>query len=352
MTILARFRSQLNLLQLGLIVVALLPPSLPAQPAEKPYVILVSMDGFRFDYAERYKAKNILAIQDNGAAAASMIPSFPSVTFPNHITIVTGLYPEHHGIVGNSFYDSARDQQYAIHTSGNDGSWYQKGTPLWVLAEQQHVIAACMFWPTCDGEISGVRPTFWKKYDGSVTDDSRVEQVVDWLKLPPEQRPHFITLYFSDADDAGHRYGPESNQVAEAVHQLDRLIGKLRADLAPLKLLVNLILVSDHGMQGVHDQVVLSPDFYGPDVRIVLNGPVASFYCKSEDSAEKTYQHLKKNSKLDVYRRAETPVSWHYNENPRSGDLVAIVKGPAVFALDNTARQGRGPPSSRRRARL
>ena len=125
--------------------------------AEKPYVILVSIDGFRFDYAERYKTRNILAVRDNGATAASMIPSFPSITFPNHISIVTGLYPEHHGIVGNSFFDPARNAEYSIRSTATDGSWYQGGTPLWVLAERQHVIAGCMFWPTCDGEIQGLR---------------------------------------------------------------------------------------------------------------------------------------------------------------------------------------------------
>src|ERR1019366_4571024 len=125
------------------------------------------------------------------------------------ISIVTGLYPEHHGIGGNSFFDPARNAEYSIRSTATDGSWYQGGTPLWVLAERQHVITGCMFWPTCDGEIQGLRPTYWKKYDGSFADEKRVEQVIDWLKLPAGERPHFITLYFSYVDSAGHRYGPE-----------------------------------------------------------------------------------------------------------------------------------------------
>jgi predicted AlkP superfamily pyrophosphatase or phosphodiesterase len=308
-----------------------------AQAVERPYVILVSIDGFRFDYAERYKAKNILAVRNQGAAAASMAPSFPSITFPNHISIVTGLYPEHHGIVGNRFFDTVRNAEYDMHRMGADASWYQAGTPLWVLAEQQHVLAGCMFWPTCDGET--VHPSYWKKFDGTFPDEKRVKQVIDWLKLPPEQRPHFITLYFGDVDASGHRYGPESLQTAEAVGQVDRMIGKLREELEPLKLPVNLILVSDHGMQAVTDGEVSLAGIDTGKVRVELDGPVAFIYCPDATSIEKTYQHMKKNSRLDVYKRSETPEPWHFNENPRAGDLVAIVRGAAVFTVGLSARR-------------
>jgi alkaline phosphatase D len=213
-----------------------------------------------------------------------------------------------------------------------------------VLAEQQHVIAACMFWPTCDGEIQGVRPTYGKKFDGTFPDEKRVQQVLDWLALPPEQRPHFITLYFSEVDSAGHRYGPGSLEVAEAVGQVDRMIGKLREGLDALALPVNLILVSDHGMQDVSDgEVNLAADYDAGKVRVVLNGPVAFLYCKEAGTIEKTYARLKKNSRLEVYKRAETPASWHFNESPRAGDLVAIVKGAAIFTLGR-AIQRMGAP--------
>lgn len=306
------------------------------QSSGKPYVVLVSIDGFRFDYAERFKARNILAIRDNGAAAASMIPSFPSVTFPNHVAIVTGLYPEHHGIVGNSFFDPSSRKEFRMKTNGADGSWYEQGTPLWVLAEQQHVIAGCMLWPTCDAEIRGVRPTYWRKFDGGVSEEKRVDQVIEWLKLPEERRPHFVALYFGEVDAAGHQFGPESLQTAEAVLEADRMIGRLRAGLDRLKLSVNLILVSDHGMQDVQDgQISLASEADDPGVRIELEGPLAFIYCKDSTTTEKTYLRLKKNSRLDVYRTAETPPSWHFNQNPRGGDLVAIVKGSAVFTLRN-----------------
>ncbi|HLW77628.1 MAG TPA: ectonucleotide pyrophosphatase/phosphodiesterase [Bryobacteraceae bacterium] len=321
-----------------IVAAALLALAARAQ-TEKPYVVLVSIDGFRFDYPQRYKTKNLLAIGEAGVGA-EMIPSFPSVTFPNHISIATGMYPEHHGMVGNSFFDPAKNASYDMRNSAKLGSWYERGTPLWVLAERQHMLAACMFWPTCDGEIGGVRPTYWKLYDGSFADEKRVEQVIQWLKLPPEKRPHFITLYFSDVDSSGHRNGPESLETAQAAELVDSMIGKLRKGIDELHLRVDLIVVSDHGMQDVTEGEVDVGRYADASVRVVAGGPVAYFYCKDAEAIEKTYEKLSKNSKLEVYRRAETPASWHFNENPREGDLVAIVKGAAIFTTQELGPRG------------
>jgi len=307
--------------------------ALRAQAPDRPYVVLVSIDGFRYDYAERFQTKNILAIRDSGAAA-TMIPSFPTVTFPNHVSIATGLYPQHHGIIGNSFYDPARHADYRMRDAGTDGSWYERGSPLWVLAEQQHMIAACMFWPTCDGEIAGTRPSYWKKYDGSFPNDERVQQVIDWLRLPAEKRPHFITLYFSDVDSAAHRFGAEAPETMDAAQRVDLLIGKLRQGLDALKLPVNLIIVSDHGMQDVNDgEVSVAGQFDSAKIRVELDGPVALIYSTDRDAIESAYAKLRTIAKLDVYKRAETPASWHFRDNARAGDLVAIVKGSAIFTL-------------------
>src|SRR6266849_2956773 len=164
---------------------------------DKHYVVLVSLDGFRYDYPTKYGAKNLLAMAARGASAPDgMIPSYPSVTFPNHYSIVTGLYPEHHGIVANTFYDPARKERYsyADPKTNGDGSWYG-GTPLWVLAEQQGMRSASFFWPGSEAEIQGKRPSYYLHYDDKFPDEKRVEQVLAWLHLPPEQRPHFITLY-------------------------------------------------------------------------------------------------------------------------------------------------------------
>ncbi|HMF75386.1 MAG TPA: ectonucleotide pyrophosphatase/phosphodiesterase, partial [Bryobacteraceae bacterium] len=183
-------------------------PNSPAQQA-KHYVILVSFDGYRYDYARKYGAANLLDLASRGASAPNgMTPSYPSITFPNHYSLVTGLYPEHHGIVAMSFYDPIRKQTYSYNNPATfpDGSWYG-GTPLWVLAEKQGMRTACFFWPGSEAEIQGMRPSYYLNYNESLRGEKRVDQVLEWLRLPPEQRPHFITLYFSEVDHAGHLFG-------------------------------------------------------------------------------------------------------------------------------------------------
>src|ERR1700722_2650583 len=225
------------------------PPNTAVQQA-KHYVVLVSLDGFRWDYPGKYGTPHLLALGAAGASAPEgMLPVYPSLTFPNHISIVTGLYPEHHGIVGNSFWDPAREQTY-VYTqaqSNSDGSWYS-GTPLWVLAEQQGMRSACLFWPGSEAEIQGKRPSYYLHFDDKLDDEKRVDQVIAWLRLPAEQRPHFITLYYSNVDHAGHAHGPDSDEVRDAVHHVDEMIGDLQQKLAALKLPVNLVVVADHGM--------------------------------------------------------------------------------------------------------
>jgi len=179
---------------------------------QKHYVVLVSLDGFRFDYAKKYGATHLLALAKQGASAPDgMIPSYPSVTFPNHYTLVTGLYPEHHGIVAMSFYDEQRKERYSYNDTktNGDGSWYS-GTPLWVLAEKQGMRSACFFWPGSEAAIQNVRPSYYLHFDDKFPDEQRVDQVLSWLKLPEDKRPHFITLYYSNVDHAGHEYGPSA----------------------------------------------------------------------------------------------------------------------------------------------
>ncbi len=304
-------------------------PNAPQQ-LSKPYVILVSLDGFRYDYARKYHADHLLALAARGASAPEgMLPAYPSVTFPNHYSIITGLYPGHHGIVANSFYDPTRKEIYSYHDAKSvaDGSWYG-GTPLWVLAEQQGMRSASFFWVASEAEIQGVRPSYYLKFDAGISNSKRVEQALAWLHLPTEQRPHFITLYFSDADTAGHQYGPDSPQVADAVHELDRELGKLVDGINESRLPVDLIVLADHGMAKVEGQPVyldqsgLNLDGISPIIGSIL-------YPKTEDDAEKAYETLRgKSDKFVVYRRAMTPAGLHFADNPRSGDPVVVSTGP------------------------
>jgi alkaline phosphatase D len=317
--------------------------------AGQPYVVLVSLDGFRFDYAVRDRARHLLAIRDTGASARSIVPSFPSLTFPNHTSIITGLYPAHHGIVANGFFDPMRQAPFETAKTAADGSWYG-GTPLWVLAEQQHTPSATYFWPGSDGVIEGVRPSYWLPFDDKVPAEKRMEQVLEWLRLPAAQRPHFLTLYLSDTDHSGHDYGPDSVQTRQAVVRVDQVVGKLWEGIQALQLPVNLIVLSDHGMQNSDRVVDLRRYADFSKTRVASSGPIALIYPPDTEARERIYRSLKKKSRaFDVYRREETPPEWHYTDNPRIGDLVVVAQQPCdLVASDAKPRKGNHGYDSRR----
>ena len=303
------------------------PPNAAAH-LSKPYVVLVSLDGFRYDYTERYGAKNLLDMALRGVSAPNgMIPSYPSVTFPNHYTIVTGLYPEHHGIVANNFYDPERKEKYSFSDpkTNADGSWYG-GTPLWVLAEQQGMRSACLFWPGSEAEIQGKRPSYYLHFDDKFPDEQRVQQILAWLRLPAKERPHFITLYYSSVDHAGHEFGPSAPETGEAVRHVDEMIGILYEGIARLGLSVDLIVVADHGMEATQGGWI-ALDKWADLSQFETSGPL--LYAKSEADAEKAYNSLLgATDSFEVYRRAKMPESLHFDSNPRLGDPVVVPTGP------------------------
>jgi predicted AlkP superfamily pyrophosphatase or phosphodiesterase len=297
----------------------------------KPYVVMVSLDGFRYDYVRKYGAKHLLELGAKGAVAGEgMIPSYPSLTFPNHYTLVTGLYPEHHGIVANRFYDPVRKQQYSMSDTATvrDGSWYG-GTPLWSLAEKEGMRSACFFWPGSEAEIAGERPSYYLNFDDHFPDEKRIDQVIAWLRLPAAQRPHFITLYYSTVDHAGHQYGPDSPQTASAVAHVDDLMGVLQAKLARLELPIDLIVLADHGMERTQGDW-MNLDKYTDLTGVTTAGSL--LYPASEAAAEKVYQGLKiKSDAFTVYRRKRVPAVLHYDSNAREGDPVIVPNGPFLI---------------------
>ena len=321
-------------------------PNAASQQA-KPYVVLLSLGGFRFDYARKFGAVHLLELAARGAAAPEgMLPAYPSLTFPDQYTLVTGLYPEHHGIVADRFYDPARKQVFSASdpASRADGSWYG-GQPLWALAEKQGMRTACYLWPGSDAEIAGIRPSYYLKYDERAEGEEPIRQVTAWLRMPPDLRPHLIALSYPDAEIAGRRYGPESPQTAAAVKRLDRLVGELRENLDRLHLPIDLIVVSDHGMeQAAGSRIDL--DRYADLSSIRTVGPL--LYPDSDAAAEAIYQSLKiKSDQFTVYRRSRLPAGLHFDRNPREGDPVVIATGPYPIQAhapaagdDAPARQG------------
>ncbi len=318
------------------------PNSARAQKAH--YVVLVSLDGFRWDYAMRDGAANLLALGKAGVwAPEGMLPSYPSLTFPNHFAIATGLYPEHHGLVANSFYDAGRQERYAISDAKavTDGSWYT-GTPLWSLAESEGMRTACLFWPGSEAKIAGEQPSEYLKFDDKVDEEARIGQVTAWLGEPAATRPHFITLYYSDVDHAGHGFGPDAPETKAAVAHVDALVGKLRAALDATGLPVDLVVVSDHGMVAL-DREWVTLDEYADLKGFEWAGSL--LYGKTEADRERVYEELKQHEgKYRVYRLKDVPARLHYNETAREGDPVVVPAGPYAIRAHGPVGRPDTPP--------
>ncbi len=315
------------------------------------YVVLVSLDGFRWDYAVRDNATHLLALGKQGVwAPDGMFPSYPSLTFPNHYTIATGLYPEHHGLVANSFFDPARNARYSMSDpeAVTDGSWYG-GVPLWSLAESQGMRTACLLWVGCEAKIAGFRPSYYATFDSRTqstprAEQARIDDVVALLRLPAADRPHFIAVYYSEPDHEGHEFGPDARETREAALRMDALVSKLRDALQATGLPIDLVVVSDHGMvksEGGWIDLDQFVDLAGFDTVGDL------LYGKTEADRARVYDQLKKASpQFMVYRRRNVPAGLNFNENPRKGDPVVVATGPyAIRARTPQAGQADRAPT-------
>jgi predicted AlkP superfamily pyrophosphatase or phosphodiesterase len=304
-----------------------------AQESKKPYVVLVSLDGFRWDYPILFETPNLNALAKKGIKAKSMQPCYPTKTFPNHYSIATGLYPDHHGIVNNNFYDPKTQKIFTLKTAAKKDSTFYGGNPIWNLAEKQGVKSACFFWPGSD--IGKNSPSIYKDYDEKVSYETRIDTVINWLNLPEEDRPHLITLYFDQPDATGHDFGPLSNENKIMVAKVDTVIGQLmkKLDQLPIGKEINLIVLSDHGMAAVsNDKKVavldyLQPEWYG--YAAVIN-PIMSIQAKEgyHDSIAKA---LKKVKNIKCFATKETPKRLHFGTNPRVLDFV--VEADSGYSL-------------------
>lgn len=304
------------------------PPPTPGARAST--VVLVSLDGFRPDYLDRPFARELRKLAARGVRALRMTPVFPTKTFPNHYSIVTGLYPGHHGIIANTMWDAGIGRTFSLGERAvmADPRWWG-GEPLWITAVRQGKRSASFFWPGSDVRIGGVLPTYHRVYDGRVPNAERVRGVLDWLSLPPDSAPAFVTLYFSDVDGAGHDYGPAAPQVDSAIARVDTAVGALVAGLAArgLDRTVNLVVVSDHGMAPTSPerQVFLDDYLDLSTVRVVDWSPVAAII-PAPGREDEVYERLHdRHPHLAVFRKRDLPERWRYRDHARVTPIVAVA---------------------------
>ncbi len=305
---------------------------------KKPYVIFISIDGFRNDFADLHQAKFLQSAKKNGVSAPYMIPSFPSLTFPNHYSLVTGLYPSHHGLLDNTIYNQQTNETYTMGNSKmvTDGKWYG-GTPLWVLAEKQKMISASFYWVGSEAAIQDTRPTYYYKYNEKIPTPSRLQTVKNWLSLPEEIRPHLITFYFSEVDHEAHDQGPNGDRVYKKTQMVDSSINALQAMLAPLNLPINYIVVSDHGMTKVdtENSIPFPAAIDTNAFKVPWGDALIHLYAKDKSKIQSTYNELKKDTSFSVYTLDETPDYWHYKKADDrfnlAGNLIAVPHLPRVF---------------------
>ncbi|WP_420136595.1 ectonucleotide pyrophosphatase/phosphodiesterase [Sphingomonas sp.] len=298
----------------------------PAQAARSPVTILVSIDAFRADYLDRGRTPTLSALAHRGISAA-MRPSFPTKTFPNHYTLVTGLRPDRNGIIGNKMEDAARPGEIFTSKNSDDPFWWSEAEPLWAGAEKAGIRTGTMFWPGSNVAYDGVRPQDWFPYSADVTATQRVNTVLDWLRRPAASRPRFVTLYFDLIDTTAHHFGPDSPELNAALGHIDAQIAALQSGLAALHQPANLVIVADHGMAATSaDRVVWLRDIATPsDYHVIDEGPVATIAATPGREDALAASLLRPHPHIHCLRKGALPERLHFGHNPRIAPFVCLA---------------------------
>lgn len=303
------------------LLLAFAPLEVPGEPPST--VVLISMDGVRPADLEAQELPALGRMAREGARAARMVPVFPTNTFPNHVTLVTGVSPERHGIVNNTFLDPERGE----FSYGNDPAWLE-AEPLWAIAGRHGLVSAAYYWIGSQGKWkNGHGPRYWKAFNSRTGEPEKVDQILAWLALPEGERPQLVTAWFHGADYAGHRHGPGSRQVLEAMREQDAALGRLLAGLDARKAWrhTTLIVVSDHGMHAIEESIHLQGLLDDADIAGRVRGGGGFVTVTLEDAADLPRAlETARGAGLEAWARGEGPEGLA-TAHPRFGDFVALA---------------------------
>lgn len=309
--------------------------------APRPYVVMLSLDGFRWDYDTKTTTPALDTITKYGVKAyGGLQPCFPSKTFPNHYSIATGLYPGNHGLISNSFYAPDIKDYYSIsdRKAVENGKFY-KGEPIWVTAEAQRVKTASYFWVGSEAKIKGYYPTYYKLYDHYFPYKNRADSIIQWLSLPYSERPHLITWYLDKTDGVGHSFGPNSPEINGAIQNLDSIIGYFRAQLSqlPIKDSVNFIIVSDHGMSALDSlKTVYLSDYLSTTWIDTIMGSNPFYLVYPEDECSDSILLALKNVKgVKSWKKHDLPDRFHLKQSDRISEVIAIADSGWSVAINH-----------------
>ena len=316
-------------------------PALAGAPAPDPTVVLLSFDGTRPDEIRSEKLPTFARLLREGAAAERMDPVFPTNTFPNHASLVTGVAPERHGIVNNQFLDPERG--FYDYDKGKDPTWFE-APPLWSILAAHGVPSASFHWVGSEGSWrDGTGPFEWKRFDARTPVDAKVEQILAWLDRPPgPTRPRFVTAWFRGADHEGHRHGPGSEEAARDLAAQDASLGRLVAGLETRGLLASttLLVVSDHGMARVERAVDLAGELREAGLRsrrTIAGGGFAIVYLEKAAQAERAIR-VARALGLEAFERRTAPRELRLG-NDRFGDVVVIAPVGTAFLRESLSHR-------------